>query len=165
MASEKILNLKKTVVDEISNKIDNSESVVLFSYHGLNVSDLVELRRKLTESNGELKVYKNTLIKLAADKLKLNMNDNLTGPNAIIFGKSLLEPIKTLSEFQKKHKSIKIRTGIINGAVVSDTVINEYASIPSMEGLLTMLAGGMMEHIKNLSISLNLYAENLGCNN
>ena len=40
--------------------------------------------------------------------------------------------------------------------------INEYASIPSMEGLLTMLAGGMIEHVKNLSIGLNLYAEKLG---
>jgi len=31
-----------------------------------------------------------------------------------------------------------------------------------MEGLLTMLAGGMIEHVKNLSIGLNLYAEKLG---
>ena len=51
--------------------------------------------------------------------------------------------------------------GVINGEVVGTSVISEYASIPSMEGLLTMLAGGMIEHVKNLSIALNLYAEGL----
>ena len=40
-------------------------------------------------------------------------------------------------------------------------VINQYATIPSMEGLLTMFAGGLIEHVRNLSIGLNLYAEKL----
>ena len=87
---------------------------------------------------------------------------SLEGPNAIIFGKDLLEPIKVLSEFAKKHKCANIEAGIINGEVVDANIVNEYASIPSMEGLLTMLAGGMIEHVKNLSIGLNLYAEKLG---
>ena len=55
----------------------------------------------------------------------------------------------------------EIRSGIINGEVATIDEINEYATIPSMEGLLTMLAGGMIEHVKNLSIALNLYAEGL----
>ena len=44
-------------------------------------------------------------------------------------------------------------------------VIKDYAAIPSMEGLLTMFAGGLIEHVKNLSIALNLYAEQLGDEN
>ena len=67
-----------------------------------------------------------------------------------------------LSNFQKEHENAKIQTGVINGEVVTLDTIKEYASIPSMEGLLTMLAGGMIEHVKNLSIGLNLYAEKLG---
>jgi large subunit ribosomal protein L10 len=51
---------------------------------------------------------------------------------------------------------------MINGEVVDLSTINEYASIPSYEGLLTMFAGGLMEHLKNLSIALNLYADKLG---
>ena len=69
--------------------------------------------------------------------------------------------LKVLSKFTKDHKCAEIRSGIINGEVVGIDTINEYASIPSMEGLLTMLAGGMIEHVKNLSIALNLYAEGL----
>lgn len=161
MASTKNLNLKQEIINEISDKIKNSESVVLFSYQGLTVADMEELRSKLKEANGEVKIYKNTLVKRAADEMKLNLDSTLEGPNAIIFGKELLEPIKVLSSFAKEHSVAEIRAGIINGEVVGTEVIAEYASIPSMEGLLTMLAGGMIEHVKNLSIALNLYAEGL----
>ena len=161
MASEKILNAKREVVNEIADKIKNSESVVLFSYQGLTVADMAELRSKLKEANGEVKIYKNTLVRRATDEMNLDMANVLEGPNAIIFGKELLEPIKVLSKFIKDHKCTEIRSGIINGEVVGIDTINEYASIPSMEGLLTMLAGGMIEHVKNLSIALNLYAEGL----
>lgn len=161
MASTKILEAKKEVVNEIADKIKNSESVVLFTYQGLTVADMAELRNKIKEANGEVKIYKNTLVKRATDSLKLDLTESLDGPNAIIFGKDLLEPIKVLSKFAKDHKQAEIRAGIINGEVVGNEVIGEYASIPSMEGLLTMLAGGMIEHVKNLSIALNLYAEGL----
>lgn len=161
MASTKILDAKGQVVNEIADKIKNSESVVLFTYQGLTVADMAELRNKIKEANGEVKVYKNTLVKRATDTLNLDLTESLEGPNAIIFGKDLLEPIKVLSKFAKDHKQAEIRAGIINGEVVGNEVIGEYASIPSMQGLLTMLAGGMIEHVKNLSIALNLYAEGL----
>ena len=58
MASEKNLNLKKEIVNEITEKFKNSESVVLFSYQGLTVSDLSELRKNLKDADGEIKVTK-----------------------------------------------------------------------------------------------------------
>ena len=161
MASTKILDAKKEVVNEITDKFKSSESVVLFSYQGLTVAEMAELRNKIKEANGEVKVYKNTLVKRATDGLKLDLTSALDGPNAIVFGKDLLEPIKVLSNFVKDHDCTEIKSGVINGEVVGTNVIAEYASIPSMEGLLTMLAGGMIEHVKNLSIALNLYAEGL----
>ncbi|MDD2409343.1 MAG: 50S ribosomal protein L10 [Bacilli bacterium] len=161
MASEKNLNLKKDIVKEILKKIDGSEAVVLFTYHGLKVSDLSNLRKNLKEINSEVKIYKNTLVKIALADKGLNLDEFLAGPNAILFGKNLLEPIKALDNFAKQNKSVEIRTGIVKGDIVSLDIIKEYASIPSMDGLLTMLASGMIEHVKNLSIGLNLYAEQL----
>ena len=161
MASVKILNAKKEVVNEITAKIKNSESVILFQYQGLTVADLSELRNKLRDAEAEVKIYKNTLLKRALDELELNLDGFLEGPNAILFGKNLLEPIKVISEFAKTHDKMNIRVGIINGERAELSVINEYATIPSYEGLLTMLAAGMMEHVRNLAIGLNLYAEKL----
>jgi len=159
MASTKILELKKEVVSNIVDSIKDSESVILFQYQGLTVSELSELRKKLRETDATVKVYKNTLLKRALDELNLSFEGFLEGPNAILFGKNLLEPIKVLSEFAKSHDKLEIRVGIISGSVADLATINEYATIPSREGLLTMLAAGMMEHVRNLSIALNLYAE------
>ncbi len=161
MASTKILEQKKKTVDEIVDKLKNSESVIIFQYQGMSVADLSDLRRKLKEVQAEVKVYKNTLLKRAADELNINLDDFLAGPNAILFGKTLLEPIKIISEFAKSNDKLDIRVGIISGDVADISVIKEYASIPSREGLLTMLAGGMMQYVKDLAISLNLYAEKM----
>ena len=161
MASEKILNEKKLVVSEIVDNIKNSESVILFQYQGLSVAEMSELRNKLKEVNSTIKIYKNTLLKRALDEINIDMNELLEGPNAILFGSSLLEPIKIISEYAKDHDKLDIRVGIISGDVASLDVIKDYASIPSREGLLTMLAGGMIQYVRDLAIGLNLYAEKL----
>ena len=161
MASEKILNEKKIIVSEIVDKIKSSESVILFQYQGLTVAEMSELRNKLNEINSNVKIYKNTLLKRALSEINVNMDEFLEGPNAVLFGETLLEPIKVIAEFAKDHDKLNIRVGIISGDVASLETINEYASIPSREGLLTMLAGGMIQYVKDLSISLNLYAEQL----
>lgn len=162
MASKKILEAKAAVVSEISDKIKASESVIIFSYQGLTVAEFTELRRNLKDANGEVKIYKNTLVKRALNDLSINIEDSfLEGPNAIVFGESLLEPIKVLSKFAKEHEKATIRVGIISGNVASLETINEYSSIPSREGLLTQLAGGMIQYVRDLSIALNLYLEQL----
>lgn len=159
MASTKILDGKKAIVSEIEKSIADSESVILFQYQGLTVAELSELRRSLKGTDATVKVYKNTLLKRALDDMNYSFDGFLEGPNAILFGKNLLEPIKVLADFAKAHDKLEIRIGIINGSVADLATINEYAAIPSREGLLTMLAAGMMEHVRNLSIALNLYAE------
>lgn len=159
MASTKILEQKKKVVEEIVGKLKKSESVVIFQYQGMTVEEISALRKELKTVSAEVKVYKNTLLKKAADELNINLDAFLEGPNAILFGESLLEPIKIVSEFAKKNDKLDIRVGVISGNVADVSVIKEYASIPSREGLLTMLAGGMMQYIRDLAIGLNLYAE------
>lgn len=159
MASTKILDEKKKIVEEIVGKLKNSESVIIFQYQGMTVDEISALRKELKPVNAEVKVYKNTLLKRAADEQGINLDEFLEGPNAILFGESLLEPIKIVSEFAKKHEKLDIRVGVISGNVADLSVIKEYASIPSREGLLTMLAGGMMQYVKDLAIGLNLYAE------
>ena len=161
MASEKIINMKKEVVREIVDKVKNSESVIVFQYQGLTVADVSELRKLLKPVEAEVKVYKNTLLKRALDEVNVDLTDFLEGPNAVLFGKNLLEPIKVISEFAKKHDKLDIRVGIISGEKADLETIKEYADIPSREGLLTMLAGGMIQYVRDLAIGLNLYAEQL----
>jgi len=161
MASKRILEQKENTVKEIVDKLGNSKTFLLINYQGLTVSELAELRERLREVNSDIKVYKNTLMNLALKKKNIELNDYMSGPNAYLFADSIIEPIKVVSKFAKDHPALEIRVGYIDNEVVDTKVIGEYATIPSMEGLLTMVAGGLMEHVRNLSIGLNLYAEKL----
>ena len=161
MASKEILKQKEATVKEIVDRIDKSKTFLLLNYQGLSVSEISELRNSLREVNSDIKVYKNTLMNLALKNKKIELNDYMSGPNAYLFADSIIEPIKVVSKFAKEHPALEIRVGYIDNEVVDTKVIGEYATIPSMEGLLTMFAGGLIEHVKNFSIGLNLYAEKL----
>ena len=161
MASKEILKQKEATVKEITDKLDSSKTFLLLNYQGLTVSELRELRQSLREVNSDIKVYKNTLMSLALKNKNIELNDYMQGPNAYLFSESIIEPIKVVSKFAKDHPALEVRVGYIDNEVVDTTVISKYATIPSMEGLLTMFAGGLMEHVRNLSIGLNLYAEKL----
>ena len=158
MANSKIIERKAGIVSEIKEKFENAKSVVLFDYRGLSVSEVTELRKKLREVGSDYKVYKNTMTSRALDELKIDLNDYLTGPNAITFGSDELSIVKILSDFAKEHEKRELKAGIIYGKVAGLEESKQYASIPSREGLLTMLAGGLMATVRDLSICLDLYS-------
>ena len=159
MANTKIIEEKSKVVSEIKDRLQEAKSVVLFDYRGLSVAEVTELRRKLRENGSDYKVYKNTLTRRAVEESKLGLEDYLTGPNAISFGTDELSIVKVLSDFSKDHKALELKAGIIDGKVANAEELAKYASIPSREGLLTMLSGGLIGTVKDLSIALNLLAE------
>lgn len=161
MASKEILKQKEAVVGEITDKLSSSKTFLLLDYQGLTVGEFVELRKSLRETGSDIKVYKNTLMNLAIKNKNIELNNFMEGPNAYVFSESIIEPIKVVSKFAKAHPALEIRAGYIDGNVADTKIINDYATIPSMEGLLTMFAGGLIEHVRNLSIGLNLYAEKL----
>ena len=84
MASERILEQKKAVVEEIKNKLDNSKTFLLIDYRGLTVSEITELRRSLREMGSDIKVYKNTLMNLALKDKNIKLDDFMEGPNAYL---------------------------------------------------------------------------------
>ena len=67
--------------------------------------------------------------------------------------------VKILSDVAKKNEALELKAGIIEGNVQDKAKLEEFARIPSREGLYTMLAGGMIGIVKDLSIALNLLAE------
>ncbi|MCI6266200.1 MAG: 50S ribosomal protein L10 [Erysipelotrichaceae bacterium] len=159
MANAKILEQKQAVIDEIKEKFSNASSVVLFDPRGLKVSEVTELRRSLRESGSDYKVYKNTLAKRAIKDSGLELDSYLEGPTAISFSSDELAPVKIISEFAKNHEALELKAGVVEGRVVTLEELKSYAAIPSREGLLTMLAGGMIATIRDLSICLDLYTK------
>ena len=159
MANAKILEQKQVVIDEIKEKFVNAKSIVLFDPRGLKVSEVTELRRNLRESGSDYKVYKNTLAKRAIADSGLELDSYLEGPTAISFSSDELAPVKIISEFAKNHEALELKAGVVEGKVANVEELNSYAAIPSREGLLTMLAGGLIGTVRDLSICLDLYSK------
>jgi large subunit ribosomal protein L10 len=159
MASEAILKQKQVVIDEIKERVEAAKTIVLFDYRGITDSEAKELRCKLRESNSDYKVYKNTLMARAFNDLGIDLTEGLTGPSAFAFGEDQIAPIKTLSDFAKEHPALVLKVGIVDGEKADQAKLAEYATLPSREGLLTMLAGGMIGLVKDLSICLDLYSQ------
>jgi len=160
MANVKILEKKQTIIDEISSRVNESAAFVLFEYQGLTVAETNELRRKLKETGSDFKVYKNTLTKRALDSLNIDLGE-LGGPKAMAFGTDAVAPIKVLSDYAKSHPALELKVGYVDGSVADEAMLKSLASIPSRDGLLTMLAGGLLEHVKNFAIALDLHSKNL----
>ena len=161
MANQKIIAKKQETVNEIVEKVKNSACFVVFENHGLTVSETNELRRKLRESGSDFKVYKNTLFKRAMDDLKIDISSELNGPKVFAFGTDAIAPIKTLSEYAKEHKDLEIKIGYVDGEITDLDTLKKLASIPSREGLLTMFASGLLAHVRDFAICLDLHSQNL----
>lgn len=159
MASEAILKEKQAVIDEIKERVQEAKTIVLFDYRGITDSEAKELRVKLRESNSDYKVYKNTLMARAFNDLDIDLSESLSGPSAFAFGEDQVAPIKVLSEFAKDHPALVLKVGIVDGEKADQAKLAEYATLPSRDGLLTMLAGGMIGIARDLSICLDLYSK------
>ena len=161
MANPKILEQKQAIIDEIKENVKESSSFIFLENHGLTVSETMELRRILRKSESELKIYKNTLVARALKDLDIDLADELNGPKVVAFGKDIIEPIKAVCEFAKKHENLIVKVGIVDGKVTGLEEINKLATIPSREGLLTMFASGLMAIPRDFAICLDLHSKNL----
>lgn len=159
MANKLIIEKKAQTVEEIASKIKDSAGVVFVDYRGLADEEITSLRRSLRKNSADMKVYKNTLTKRALDSLNISMDECVLGPSALVYSTDAVAPIKTVTNFAKEHSALSVKGGIVDGKVSSLEELAQLATIPSRDGLLTMLAGGMIGIVKDLSIALNLYAE------
>ncbi|ACV61229.1 ribosomal protein L10 [Desulfofarcimen acetoxidans DSM 771] len=136
---------KEIFVEVVYDKMRSCKSAILADYRGLTVSAVTELRNKLRESNSDLKVAKNTLIKIAVDKIGIEgLDPYLEGPTAIAFGyDDPVAPAKILSEFARTNKDLEIKGGVLEGRVITADGVKGLASLPSREVLLGKVLGGM----------------------
>ncbi len=156
MPSQKILEQKKQIVSELSEKIKNAKSFVLADYRGLTVEQDTELRRALRKEGVEYKVVKNRLTKLAMEQNGFDsIVPYLEGPTAIALSEDPVAPSKVLSEFAKKYEKLELKVGVVEGKVIDLEGIKALASLPSKEVLIAKVLGGLQAPIYGLVNVLN----------
>jgi large subunit ribosomal protein L10 len=142
---------KVAVVDEVRERFTSANAALLTEYRGLDVTAIGELRRALRAAGGDYKVYKNTLVRLAAREAGLDIEEMLTGPTAIAFvgERPDGEPAdavlvaKALRDFARTNPALVVKGGIMDSATLSADDARALADVESREVLLARFAGAL----------------------
>ena len=99
----------------------------LAKYQGLTVEEDTALRKNLREAGVEYKVYKNTLVTLAAKELGFDgIVEYLEGPVSIAFGyEDVTVAARVLNDFAKNHKKLELKAGIVEGEIYDEAKIKQ----------------------------------------
>ena len=143
------LELKKAAVAQIKEKLTTAQSVVLVDYRGLNVAEVTELRKQFRAAGVEYAVLKNSLVGIAAKEAGIDGLDSiLEGPTALAFGMTdAVAPAKIIAEFAKKNDKLKVKAGILDGAILDVAGVEKLSAIPSREVLIAKVMGSMMSAV------------------
>lgn len=158
------VELKKPIVDEISEAIKDAQSVVLVDHRGLTVAEDTQLRKQLREAGIIYKVYKNTMMTFAFKGTDCEqLQEYLNGPSAIAVSKTdATAPARVLCKFAKTAPKLEVKGGVVEGAVYDAKGIADIAKIPSREELLSKLLGSLQSPVTNFARVMNQLAEKGG---
>ena len=155
------VELKKPVVEEISELLNGAATAVVVDYRGLTVAEDTELRKQLREAGVVYKVYKNTMINFAIKDTEFaDLAQHLEGPTAIAVCKDdATAAARVLAKFAKTAEALEIKGGVVDGVYYDAAGIGQIASIPSREVLLSKLLGSMQSPITNFARVIKQIAE------
>lgn len=136
---------KKEKVARVKDYFDRADSYFITEYHGLNVSDMTDLRAQLRASDARLVVEKNTLVRVAARELKIEgIEDYLTGSTAIafVFGDPV-PPAKVLYESFTKRDLPIVKLVSLSGELMDGSRVKQLADLPTRDELFAQVMGAI----------------------
>ena len=155
------IELKQPIVKEITELLDGAQSAVVVDYRGLTAEQDTKLRKELREAGVTYKVYKNTMIRIAAKGTPFEtLYSSLEGPTAIAVSKEdATAPYRILYNFSKTAPKLELKAGVVDGVTYDQDGIKVIATIPSRDELIGRLLGSIQSPITNFARVLNQIAE------
>ena len=155
------VEIKKPIIDEISELLNGAQAAVIADYRGLTVEQDTQLRKKLREAGVVYKVYKNTMINFAIKGTDFEaLAPHLEGPTALAVSKEdATAPARVLYEFSKGAEALQLKGGIVEGTYYDADGIKVIATIPSREELLSKFLGSIQSPVANFARVIKQIAE------
>ena len=156
MPSNKVLEAKKQVVEELAGKLQSAVSGVLVKYEGITVADDTALRSALRKAGIEYSVMKNTLTGRACEMVGYgDMKQYLSGMTAIAISQDdPIAPAKIMKEYADKIPTFEIKAGFVDGGVIDQAGVEALAATPSKEVLIAKMMGSLMSSLYGLAYVL-----------
>jgi large subunit ribosomal protein L10 len=141
---------KEAEVAELQDLVSRAAISISADYRGLSVAEMTALRRRMRDAGVDVRVVKNTLLKLAAERAgQPKVAEIATGPTAIVFGYGdIAVPAKALQEFIRVSRStLTLNAAYVDGEIIRGAAITDLAALPSKDQLLANIIGALRSPI------------------
>ena len=156
---------KERVVEELTEKLRNSETMIVADYRGLTMPQIDDLRSKLIENGARFTVVKNTLTRRAAEAAGTDaLLALLEGPSAIAFIEAdgdMVAVAKALADSARETKVLEIRGGVMQGREISASDVEELAKLPPLDILRGQVVGAILAPLNAIAGLINAPLQNL----
>ena len=153
---------KEKVVEELGQIFASSGVVVVAHYAGMTVAQMQDLRAKMREVGGSVRVAKNTLAKIALEgKPSAKMADILSGMTMLAYSEDPVAAAKVSEAYAKTNDKFVILGGAMGGEVLDPAGVKTVASMPSREELIAQIVGCIGAPASNIAGAIGAPASNI----
>jgi large subunit ribosomal protein L10 len=154
---------KAQAISEFNESIGQATNAFLIDFKGITVPQVTELRKQVRESGSEYIVVKNTLALIAVKDSPLKtLEKQFSGMTAVAFNRTdAVALAKALTKFAKDVPTVQFKGAMLDGQIVPATQIQNIASLPSREELVSKLLYLLQSPIRGLAIVLNANIRNI----
>lgn len=155
---------KATVVQQLTERFGETQTLFVADYRGLDMPDITELRDRLREADAQFSVVKNTLARRAAKDAGMEeVAELFSGPTAVAFVQGDAAAVaKALKDFAKTRAGLlELRGGLMDGNLVTAGQVNEIAELPPREVILAMLLSAVNAPAQQLVGAINAPARDI----
>ena len=159
--SEATIAKKAEAVKNVNEMLTNAETAIVVDYRGLTVAEVTDLRKQLRDAGIKMMVIKNKILERAVEGTDYeDLKSTFVGPTAVAFSdEDAIAPAKILKKFADDHEALEIKGGFIEKKVQTLDKINEYATLPSREDLLSMLARALQDPMRKIARAVKAVAD------
>lgn len=165
-------NLTKTKKSEISSKVKDellSKDVIFVAFDGLTFQQIQTLRDKLKSLKSNFKVVRNSILFFAAKDGGMlsgtKKPEIFKGPTAVVLVSDpdeISNISKTLIDFSKENKALRVKGGFISKDFVSPDVISQISKVGSKKELIAKLSGSLYSVMLNMRSVIEAPIRDLG---
>ena len=156
---------KATILEEVTAQLEDASSIYLTNASGLSVENANALRKKFRESEVQYRVVKNTLLRLAMEKVGgyEELYEHLAGPTAVAFTNEPAAPARVMKDFSKGPGDglPALKGAFIDGAVYDSDALEALAALKSKDELIADILGLLMSPMTNVVGALQAQGGNL----
>ena len=158
---KQLLLKKAEIVKQTVDLINAAESAIVVDYRGLTVAEVTDLRKQLRDAGVQMSVIKNKILDRAVEGTDYeDLKSTFVGPTAVAFSnEDPIAPAKILKKFADDHDALEIKGGFIEKNIKTLDEINEYATMPSREDLLSMLASALQDPMRKIARAVKAVAD------